>query len=252
MVTKAGVRREERAKRERIRNGSTTCGAIVIGLVPFVLPKTSYWIVSALIAALILSFYPIWNCWGFQVSWTKRITFFLVSVAILSSVGVLVWPRIVVGPNQVPFSANTSQQYDFAVTNQTENDAYEISIPIDVQGQSEDNFSLYLWPSSEDRRSVSLAPENANEYSYCLDKSNKPFILANITHLEPHQIQRFTLIHKTGPSLIAKVGIPTKLDIPKAYDKHVNADGTMSETGTIYIPAAYRCHVVLQAKQSPR
>jgi hypothetical protein len=164
----------------------------------------------------------------------------------------LVWPRIVVSPKQVTFYANTSQQYDFAVTNQTEDDAYEISVPIDVQGQPEDNFSLYLWPSADDRRSVALSPENANEYSYCLDKSNKLFILANITHLEPHQTQRFTLTHKTGPSLIAKVGRPTNLDTPMAYDKHVNADGTMSETGAIYIPTAYHCYMVLQPRAVAR
>jgi hypothetical protein len=252
MATRAGLHREEKAKRERVRNGSSTCGAIVIGLVAFALPRTASWIVPDLIVALIFSFYPIWNCWGFQISWKKRIAFLLLNVAVLSSVGVLVWPRIVVSPKQVTFSANTSQQYDFAVTNQTENDAYEISVPIDVQGQPEENFSLYLWSSTEDRRSNSLTLENANEYSYCLGKRNKPFVLANITHLEPHQTQHFTLTHKTGPSLTATIGRPMSLDTPMAYDKHVNADGSMSETDVIYVPAGYHCHVVLQPRAIAR
>jgi hypothetical protein len=224
----------------------------VIGLVAFALPRTAYWIVPDLIAAFIFSIYPIWNCWGFTATWTKRIAFFLVDIALLSLVGILVWPRIVVTPEKVTFVANVSQQYDFAVSNQTENDYYQISVPIDVQGQPEANFDLYLWPSDGDRRSVSRAPENANEFSYCLDKNKKPFVLANITHLEPHQIQRFTLIHKAGPALLAEMETPIKQETPMAYDKHINADGTISETGVIHVPADYHCHVVLQPREAAR
>jgi hypothetical protein len=226
-------------------------GCASVGVIIALGPHTPIFIIGGLLFAFLLLWHPAWSSWGLE-SKKWRFLFLPIQAIFFIAFGYVIWPRLVITPASVHFVANTSQQYDFAITNQTENDAYEISVPIDVQGQPEDNFSLYLWPSVEDRRSVSLAPENANEYSYCLDKSNKPFILANVTHLEPHQVQRLTLIHKAGPSLIAKVGTPLKLDTPMAYDKHVNADGTLSETGGFYVPAAYHCHVQFQPRQQAR
>ena len=117
------------------------CGSV--GVITTLCPHTPTFVIGGLLFAFLLLWHPAWSSWGLEgKKW--RFLFLPIQAILFFAFGSFIWPRIVVTPNSVHFVANTSQQYDFAVTNQTENDVYEISVPIDVQGQSEDNFKLYL------------------------------------------------------------------------------------------------------------
>ena len=114
--------------------GSGTIGGsgVVIGLLYFGVHPTPTAIVITLAIAFTGTLYTVWTCAGLTSTWTKRICFFLLDIAILGMIGYSNWPRVVVSPKHVTFGPNVS--FSFTVKNQTAEDVYNVSPIMRLRG----------------------------------------------------------------------------------------------------------------------
>lgn len=68
-------------------------GAVVIGVVLFLVPKTPTVVVVLLVLILLLLLHPVWNFWWIEKSLSRRIVAFLIVCLLLLYVGKIAWPQ---------------------------------------------------------------------------------------------------------------------------------------------------------------
>ncbi len=219
-------------------------GAAILGILTFILPHTEFTTAWGLVIAFFVLVPLALNGYQYKAKWYVLTPLLVMHACLLGALGWWIWPRIQITPHSVRFSAYAEQRYDFAVSNPTEDDYYQIHIPIKASDQVEDNFGLRIWNDPLDSRPLAERVENANEFSFCIDrKTRQPFILINLLSLKAHQTRNFTLIHK-GPAMQAAVGKPITQEDPMPYDKSEH-----SESAVFSVPSQFTgCHVNLGQK----
>jgi hypothetical protein len=208
------------------------------------LPHTEFTTVWGLVLAFLVLIPLARYGYIYRAKWYGVASLLTIHAFLLAALGWFIWPHIQVTPSHVHFAAGTEQQYDFAVSNPTERDFYQVHIPIPAPGQKEDNFGLRIWSDLLDSRPLTERVENANEFSFCIDrKSQQPVVLINLLSLKAHQTRTFTLIHK-GPAMHAVAGKSMAQEDPMPYDKSEH-----TETAVFSVPPQFTaCKVNLGQK----
>jgi hypothetical protein len=222
MVSKAGLRQEERERRSRIKNGISAVGAIVIGLCLFPLPRTGIYIALDLSFALLISLYCVWHCWGLSPTWFKRIAFMLLHVAIVTGIGYAVWPRITVSPPRFSFRGYPNETVNFSVRNERGDDVYDVQIPflIGYNKHLDAKLSAKVMPSNEPSQPLH------DDYTYCYGKkgnvqkvlpNEQEVLVVRIEHQPPSGIGTFTITYAGGEGFATKPGAPSFVSEPYSY-----------------------------------
>jgi hypothetical protein len=224
MVSKAGLRKEQREKQSRINNGIATIGAIVIGLLLFVLPRTGVWITLDLSFAGLLSLYCVWYCWGLSPTWGKRFGFFVLHGILIIGLGYAVWPRIKVSPGEVSFLGFPDETFNFSVKNERGDDIYDVQIPflIGYDKHFDSKLSAKVSPNGDPLQPTS------NDYNYCYGEkgdgdvskvmpNEREVLIVNIRHLPPNGNGSFSITYAGGEKFEAQSEAPTFASEPYSY-----------------------------------
>ena len=191
--------KEEQARKRSARAGNLTVGAIVIGLLYFAVHTTPKANVITLPIAFTGTLYTVWTCAGLTSTWTKRICFFLLDIAILGMIGYSNWPRVVVSPKHVTFGPNVS--FSFTVKNQTAEDVYNVSPIMRLRGTYD--------PKDFVIRIDTAPPLNFGPVTFpglvCKDANGKDVLFPVIQQINAGQEARFVVTYKgpSNPELIA-------------------------------------------------
>jgi hypothetical protein len=222
MVTKAGLRREEREKQSRIMNGVSSCGALVSGLFLFVLPRTGPWISADLTVAVLVSLYCVWHCWGLHPTKFKRMGFLILHIGLAFAVAYSVWPKITVSPGHVAFAGYPDETFNFSVKNDRPDDVYDVQIPFPI-GQDkhfDDKLSAKVSPNGDPPQRL------YDDYNYCygvggdvkkVTPHEQEVFIVRIRHLPPSGIGSFSITYKGGEKFETKPGTPNFIAEPYSY-----------------------------------
>jgi hypothetical protein len=242
MVTRAGLRREEREKQSRIKNGIASCGATVSGLFLFVLPRTGTWICADLSVAVLVSLYCVWHCWGFHPTPAKRLGFLILHIGVASAVAYIVWPRITVSPNHITFAGYPNETFNFSVKNERSDDVYDVQIPflIGRDRHFEGKLSAKVSPNGDPPQRL------YDDYNYCYGAGDdvrkvmpheQEVLIVRVRHLPPSGIGGFSITYSGGEKFATKSGTPNFISEPYSYS---------SVQGTVGVRGNYRiCKYVI-------
>lgn len=148
------------------------------------------------------------------------------------ALGWTVWPRIKVSPSHISFSGIPQERFYLSAKNDTDSDAYLVTVPIRVakglDGKISADFTL-------PRKETAVA---AMQYAYCIGKDDFDYLIINFPHLKPGEAQPFTVSYSGGSSFTA---VPKKVvSIPEPIATN---DG-MGRFGTGGIDYVDRCHFI--------
>lgn len=222
MVTKAGLRKEERERQSRIKNGIASCGAFVSGLLLFVLPRTGVWISTDLSVAVLFSLYCVWYCWGFHATTARRLGFLIIHIGVASGIAYAVWPRITISPDRVIFAGYPDETFNFSVKNNRSDDVYDVQIPFPIGHDKhfEDKLSAKVWPNGDPPQRI------YDDYNYCygvgkdvkkIMPHEREVFIVRIRHLAPFGIGRFSIAYAGGEKFETKAGTPNFISEPYSY-----------------------------------
>lgn len=236
MVSKGGLRREERERRARIQNGIVTVGTTVIGLLLFVLPRTGVSVAADLSVAWAFSLFCVWHCWGWYSTWRKRLGFLLLHTSLVIFLGSLVWPRIVVSPSVVKFQGFPNETFNFSVRNGRSDDIYDVQIPflIGLGKNFENKLSAIVMPNTEDPHQPTT-----NDYNYCFGTGSgdvtkimpneREVLVVNLRHLPPYGHESFSVTYTGGEKFEAKSEEPSFASEPFSYSPNQGTVGVRGD-----------------------
>ena len=233
MVSKAGLRREEREKRSRVQNGLAAAGSALIGLLLFIMPRTGRWIATDLSLSFAISIWCAWHCWGLKPRWITRLCFLVLHAGLFVLLGWIVWPHIRVSPANVTFAGFQNETFNFSVRNETDDDVYDVQIPffLETHDHLDSKFSAKVIPNGEP------APRIFGDYNYCYGKrsdihkvlpNEQEALVVHVSHITPMGNRSFSVTYTGGEKLEANAERPTFILTPYSYS---DTQGTIGVRG---------------------
>lgn len=200
-------------------------------------PKSPVLIVEALAVVFVVGIQA--ARFGYVDKPSKRtLSLILVAhAALLTFLGWVLWPQIIISPERVSFAGYAGETFNFSVRNGRADDVYDVQIPFLIgYGKHYDSkFSVKVMPNGDPPQRI------YGDSNYCYGKgpdvhkilpNEQEVLIVNVTHIPPYGSRSFSITYGGGESIQTKAGHSTFLSEPRSYS---DWQGTMGVRGDFRI-----------------
>ena len=208
----------------RKRKGHTwqLCSAVLMALIPAIVPRTPTFIVVSLVVVFLVGIQA--ARYGYVDRPGRRIlALILLGHALaIALFGWWVWPRITISPSKLSFAGYQNETFSFSIRNGRADDVYDVQIPFSIgyNKHLDDKFSAKVTSNGDPPQRI------YDDYNYCYGKgpdvhkvlpNEREVLIVRIRHLAPFQGGSFSITYTGGEKVEAKSGTPSFLAEPYSY-----------------------------------
>jgi hypothetical protein len=219
MVTIARRKAEARKKRG---HAWQLCSAVLMALIPAIVPKSPTFIVVSLIVVFLVGIQAARYGYVDRPSRRTLAIILLGHAVVLALFGWWVWPIITVSPSHISFAGYPNETFNFSIRNGRADDVYDVQIPflIGYNKHLEDKLSAKVAPNGDPPQRI------YDDYNYCFGKkgdvskvlpNEREVLIVRIGHLAPYAVGSFSIMYAGGEKLEAKSGTLNFITEPYSY-----------------------------------